>query len=86
MVGVVSTLLNIIDPMTEDQLEKFKSRKLCSMDAEIFTSISAICALTKFARAESSGTSIIVFLTSSVMDSLSPEGSVLAKYKLDKDI
>lgn len=80
MVGVVTTLVNIIEPMTEDQLEKFKSRKLSSMDAEIFTSISAICALTKFARAESSGTNMIVFLTSSVMDSLSPAGSMSAKY------
>ena len=73
MVGVVRTLVNIIEPITEDQLEKFKSRRLSSMDAEIFTSISAICALTKFARAESSGTSIIVCFTSSVMESLSPK-------------
>lgn len=84
MVGVVRTLVNIIEPMTEDQLEKFKSRKLSSMDVEIFMSMSAICALTKLARAESSGTNIIVCLTSSLIESLSPEKYVLVKYKRRK--
>jgi hypothetical protein len=49
------------------------------MDAEIFRSTSAICALTKFVRAESSGTSIMVYLTSSLMESVSPTESVLVK-------
>lgn len=79
IVGVVSTLVNIIEPMTEDQLVKFNSRMLSSTAAEIFMSTSAIWALTKFARAESSGTIIIVYLTSSLIDSWSPEYDILVK-------